>query len=50
MTIAVVLVAYAICVGTLGARMLGRAKWTARAPLLSAPDSMTPRGPGIARA
>ena len=35
MTIAVVLVAYAVCVGTLGARMLGRAKWTARAPLLA---------------
>jgi Zn-dependent protease with chaperone function len=34
-TIAVVLVAYAVCVGTLGARMLGRAKWTARAPLLA---------------
>jgi Zn-dependent protease with chaperone function len=30
-----VLVAYAVCVGTLGARMLGRAKWTARAPLLA---------------
>ena len=29
------LVAYAVCVGTLGARMLGRAKWTARAPLLA---------------
>jgi Zn-dependent protease with chaperone function len=34
-TIAVVLVAYAVCVGTLGARMLGGAKWTARAPLLA---------------
>jgi Zn-dependent protease with chaperone function len=34
-TIAVVLVAYAVCIGTLGARMLGRAKWTARAPLLA---------------
>jgi Zn-dependent protease with chaperone function len=34
-TIAVVLVAYAVCVGTLGARMLGRARWTARAPLLA---------------
>jgi Zn-dependent protease with chaperone function len=34
-TIAMVLVAYAVCVGTLGARMLGRAKWTARAPLLA---------------
>jgi hypothetical protein len=32
-TIAAVLVAYAACVGTLGARMLGRARWTARAPL-----------------
>ncbi len=35
MTIAAVLVAYAGCVGTLGARMLGRARWTARAPLLA---------------
>jgi hypothetical protein len=34
-TIAAVLVAYAACVGTLGARMLGRARWTARAPLLA---------------
>jgi Zn-dependent protease with chaperone function len=34
-TIAVVLVAYAVCIGTLGARMLGRARWTARAPLLA---------------
>ncbi len=35
MTIAAVLVAYAACVGTLGSRMLGRARWTARAPLLA---------------
>ncbi len=35
MTIAAVLVAYAACAGTLGARMLGRARWTARAPLLA---------------
>ncbi len=35
MTIAAVLTAYAICVGTLGSRMLGRARWTARAPLLA---------------
>jgi hypothetical protein len=34
-TIAAVLVAYAACAGTLGARMLGRARWTARAPLLA---------------
>jgi len=33
-TIGAVLLAYAVCVGTLGSRMLGRAKWTARAPLL----------------
>jgi Zn-dependent protease with chaperone function len=33
-TIAAVLLAYAACVGTLGARVLGRAGWTARAPLL----------------
>jgi Zn-dependent protease with chaperone function len=30
-----VLVAYAACTGTLGSRMLGRARWTARAPLLA---------------
>jgi Zn-dependent protease with chaperone function len=34
-TIAAVLVAYAACTGTLGSRMLGRARWTARAPLLA---------------
>jgi Zn-dependent protease with chaperone function len=33
--IAAVLVAYAALVGTLGSRMLGRASWTARAPLLA---------------
>ena len=35
MTVAAVLVAYAACLGTLGSRMLGRARWTARAPLLA---------------
>ena len=35
MTVAVVLVAYAACVGMLGPRVLGRAGWTARAPLLA---------------
>ena len=35
MTVAVALVAYAACVGTLGSRVLGRAGWTARAPLLA---------------
>ena len=35
MTIAAVLVAYAALVGTLGSRLLGRARWTARAPLLA---------------
>lgn len=35
MTVAVVLVAYAACVGILGPRALGRARWTARAPLLA---------------
>ncbi len=35
MTSAAVLVAYAVCVGTLGSRLLGRARWTARAPLLA---------------
>jgi Peptidase family M48 len=33
-TVAAVLVLYAACAGTVGARMLGRARWTARAPLL----------------
>src|SRR5260370_10980291 len=33
--VALVLVAYAACVGTLGAGVLGRARWTARAPLLA---------------
>jgi Zn-dependent protease with chaperone function len=33
-TVAAILLAYAACVGTLGARMLRRAKWTGRAPLL----------------
>ena len=35
MTVAAVLLAYAACVGTLGSRFLGRARWTARAPLLA---------------
>ena len=35
MTVATVLVLYAACVGTLGARMLGRARWPGRAPLLA---------------
>jgi Zn-dependent protease with chaperone function len=34
-TVAAVLVLYAACVGTLGARVLGRATWPARAPLLA---------------
>jgi Zn-dependent protease with chaperone function len=34
-TVAAVLAGYAVCVGTLGARLLGRARWTARAPLLA---------------
>ena len=35
MTVAAVLVAYAACLGILGPRLLGRARWTARAPLLA---------------
>ena len=35
MTIGVALLLYVACVGTLGSRMLGRARWTARAPLLA---------------
>jgi len=34
-TAAAVLLAYAACVGALGSRMLGRARWMARAPLLA---------------
>jgi hypothetical protein len=34
-TVAAVLLLYAACAGTLGARMLGRAGWPARAPLLA---------------
>jgi Zn-dependent protease with chaperone function len=34
-TVAAVLIAYAACVGTIGGRLLGRARWTARAPLLA---------------
>jgi Zn-dependent protease with chaperone function len=34
-TVAAVLLAYAACLGILGSRMLGRARWTARAPLLA---------------
>ena len=35
MTVAAVLLAYAACTGTLGSRLLGRAGWTDRAPLLA---------------
>ena len=35
MTVALALVLYAACVGTLGSRMLGRATWPGRAPLLA---------------
>ena len=35
MTVAAVLVAYAACLGMAGSRMLGRARWTGRAPLLA---------------
>jgi Zn-dependent protease with chaperone function len=34
-TVAAVLIAYAACVGTVGGRLLGRARWTTRAPLLA---------------
>jgi len=34
-TVATVLILYAACVGTLGSRMLGRATWPGRAPLLA---------------
>lgn len=35
MTVGAVLLAYAACTGTLGSRLLGRAGWTDRAPLLA---------------
>src|SRR5437763_15363980 len=35
MTVAVALLAYAACVGTVGARLLARARWAVRAPLLA---------------
>ena len=35
MTVAVLLLTYAAGLGILGSRMLGRARWTARAPLLA---------------
>jgi Zn-dependent protease with chaperone function len=34
-TVGAVLLLYVACVGTLGSRVLGRARWTARAPLLA---------------
>jgi Zn-dependent protease with chaperone function len=34
-TIAAILIGYGACVGTLGRGLLGRARWTARAPLLA---------------
>jgi Zn-dependent protease with chaperone function len=34
-TVAAILIGYAACAGTLGSRLLGRARWTARAPLLA---------------
>jgi Zn-dependent protease with chaperone function len=34
-TVAAVLVAYAACLGIVGPRLLGRARWTSRAPLLA---------------
>ena len=35
MTVAIALLAYASCAGTLGSRLLARARWTQRAPLLA---------------
>jgi len=40
-TVAAVLLAYAACAGTLGAAMLRRAGWTARAPLLAIVSYLT---------
>jgi transposase len=47
-TITVVLVAYAVGVGTLGARILGRARWTERAPLLAIVTYLTAGWPVVA--
>ena len=35
MTVAIILIAYAVCAGTFGGRLLGGAGWTARAPFLA---------------
>lgn len=35
MTVAAILLGYAVCAGTIGSRLLGRARWTVRAPLLA---------------
>ena len=35
MTVAVALLAYAVCAGTIGARLLARTRWAVRAPLLA---------------
>jgi Zn-dependent protease with chaperone function len=35
MTVAVALLAYAVCAGTMGARLLARTRWALRAPLLA---------------
>ena len=35
MTVGAALLAYAVCLGILGPRLIGRARWTARAPLLA---------------
>lgn len=35
MTVAAILLGYAACAGTLGSRLLGRAGWTTRAPMLA---------------
>ena len=43
MTVAAVLLVYAACAGTLGARMLGRARWPAPAPLLRDADTQITR-------
>jgi len=64
MTVAVILLAYTAAAGTLGARLLARAGWTARAPLLAivtylaaasssraarAPDAIAPCTDPVAR-
>ncbi|HEY4465900.1 MAG TPA: M56 family metallopeptidase [Streptosporangiaceae bacterium] len=48
MTVGAALLLYAACVGTFGSRVLGRTRWTARAPLLAIVTYLTAAGSVIA--